>query len=91
MATTQAEIDDLKAKIEGYEVILAQAIEAGNEDDKKMFVNLITERGKTLNALLQQQQGKVNIPHHACPFNICCFEIIPISHTSSLHHVCCFP
>mgnify|MGYP003959075771 CR=1 FL=1 len=73
MATTQAEIDDLKAKIEGYEVILAQAIEAGNEDDKKMFVNLITERGKTLNALLQQQQGKVNIPHHACPFNICCF------------------
>ena len=90
MATTQAEIDDLKAKIEGYEVILAQAIEAGNEDDKKMFVNLITERGKTLNALLQQQQGKVNIPHHACPFNICCFEIIPSSHTSFLRHTLLF-
>jgi hypothetical protein len=78
MATTErAEIDDVMAKIKEYEDILAKAIRDGNEDDKKMFANLIIAKETRLHDLnLQQQQGKVNIPHHACPFNICCFEII---------------
>jgi hypothetical protein len=89
MATTeQAEIDDVKVKIKAYEDILAQAIRDGNEDRVKRYVDLITAKETRLN--LQQQQGKVNIPHHACPFNICCFEIIPSSRISFLRHTLLF-
>ena len=89
--TEQAEIDHVKAKIKEYEVFHAQAIRDGNEDREKRYVDLITESLKTLHDLnLQQRQGKVNIPHYACLFSICCFEIIPSSRTSFLRHTCCF-
>ena len=53
MATPEEEIRDLKAEIAEYRVKLrAATTEAGEE----RYANLITERGKTLNALLQQQQ-----------------------------------
>jgi hypothetical protein len=56
MATQEEEIRDLKAKIEWYEQKLAAAT---TEAGEKMYAELINERGKTLNILLQQQlQGE---------------------------------
>ena len=55
MATLQEEIRDLKAEIAKYEAKLdAATTEAGEE----RYANLITETRKTLNILLQQQQGE---------------------------------
>ena len=65
MATPEEEIRDLKAEIVKNTVRFDKAIDEGNEEDKKMYANLITESKKTLNLLLQQQlqlQGKLIIP-----------------------------
>ena len=59
MATLEEEIRDLKAKIEKYEAKLDAAT---TFDEKKMYADLITERVKTLNILLQQQQPQGNPP-----------------------------
>jgi hypothetical protein len=56
MATLEDKIRDLEAEITKNTARLDKAIDVGNEEDKKLFANLITERGKTLNILLQQQQ-----------------------------------
>jgi hypothetical protein len=53
MATLGDKISALEAKIEGYE---AKFEAAASTEDQRMYANLITERGKTLNALLLQQQ-----------------------------------
>ena len=62
MATPEEKISALEAKIGQYEAKLdAATTEAG----QKMYAELITEKGKTLNLLLQQQlqlQGKLIIP-----------------------------
>jgi hypothetical protein len=74
MATLEEEIRDLKAEIEGYRQEFAKA----SSEDKKMYVGLINERGKTLNILLQQQlQG--NYSPCAYLFNIAALNSI-ISH-----------
>jgi hypothetical protein len=60
MATPEEEIRDLKAKIGQYEAKLDAAT---TEAEEERYADLITERGKTLNILLQQQlQGKLIIP-----------------------------
>ena len=62
MATLEEKIRDLKAKIGRYE---AKFDAATTEAGQKMYADLITERVKTLNLLLQQQlqlQGKLIIP-----------------------------
>ena len=76
MTTLEEEIRDLKEEIAEYRVKMrAATTEAGEE----RYANLITERGKTLNALLQQQpQGKVIIPSRLS-LQHRCFEINPIS------------
>ena len=77
MTTLEEEIRDLKEEIAEYRVKLrAATTEAGEE----RYANLITERGKTLNVLLQQQQlqGKLIIPSRLSIQNRC-FEINPIS------------
>jgi hypothetical protein len=54
MATLELEeeISALKEEIAEYNVLL----KAASAGDKVAYVNLITERGKTLNLLLLQQQ-----------------------------------
>jgi hypothetical protein len=60
MATLEEKISALEAKIAGYE---AKLDDATTEAEQKMYADLITERGKTLNLLLNQQlQGKLIIP-----------------------------
>ena len=68
MDTLQEEITALKAKIEGYEAKLDAAITL---EEKKMYADLITERTKTLNALLQQLQQQQG-------------EFVPVTSTSLL-------
>ena len=53
MSALQAKIDSLEAEIEGYRNDLSVATAEARKD--KLF-DIITERGKTLNALLTQQQ-----------------------------------
>ena len=67
----------LKENIEKYEAKLDAAT---TFEEKKMYADLITERGKTLNVLLQQQQlqGKLIIPSRLS-LQHRCFEINPIS------------
>jgi hypothetical protein len=62
MATLEEEIRDLEAEIVKNTVRFDKAVDDGNEEDKKMYANLITatrnevtESKKTLNLLLQQQ------------------------------------
>ena len=55
MSTLEERIRDLQASIKGYEQEYANA----SPEEKKELRPLITERGKTLNLLLQQQpQGE---------------------------------
>ena len=53
MSALQAKIDSLEAEIEGYRNDLSVAT---TPEDRRLYGGLITERGKTLNALLTQQQ-----------------------------------
>jgi hypothetical protein len=62
MSTLEERIRDLEAEIVKNTVRFDKAIDDGNEEDKKMYANLITatrnevtESKKTLNLLLQQQ------------------------------------
>ena len=55
MATLEERIRDLEAEIVKNTVRFDKAVDDGNEEDKKMYANLITESKKTLNLLLQQQ------------------------------------
>ena len=55
MATLEEEIRDLKAEIVKNTARFDKAIDDGNEEDEKMYANLIIESKKTLNLLLQQQ------------------------------------
>jgi hypothetical protein len=75
MATLEEEINDLKQKIRKYEAKMDDA--TTTETWKERYANLITERGKTLNILHQQQlqlQGKTIII--AYQFNIAAFKLI---------------
>jgi hypothetical protein len=59
MITPEDKIRDLEAEIALYTTYFIKAVDEGNEEDKRMYANLITERNKTLNLLLlQQQQGE---------------------------------
>ena len=53
MSALQEEIVNLKSEIEGYRIDLSVAT---TKEEKSELRVLITERGKTLNALLTQQQ-----------------------------------
>ena len=55
MATLEEEIRDLKAEIVKNTARFDQAIDEGNEEDKKMYADLITAKETRLNLLLQQQ------------------------------------
>jgi hypothetical protein len=73
MANFEEEIRDLKAEITKNTARLDKAIDEGNEEDKKLFGNLITAIRQDITALRQQQlQGKVIIP------------LTPVSSTSLL-------
>jgi hypothetical protein len=56
MTTPEEEIRDLKDEIVKNNVRFDKAIDEGNEEDKKMYANLITASRNNLTALLQQQQ-----------------------------------
>jgi hypothetical protein len=56
MATLQEKINALEAEIEGYKQEYANA--ATTEARKDSLLAAITESKKTLNLLLQQQQGE---------------------------------
>jgi hypothetical protein len=58
MTTPEEEIRDLKAEIVKNTVGFDKAIDEGNEEDKKMYANLITATRNNLTALLQQQQSQ---------------------------------
>ena len=68
MATLQERITALEAKIEMYEAKLDAATTEAMEEK---YVDLITERTKTLNALLQQLQQQQG-------------EFVPVTSTSLL-------
>jgi hypothetical protein len=55
MATLEERIRDLEAEIVKNTVRFDKAIDDGNDEDEKMYANLIIESKKTLNLLLQQQ------------------------------------
>ena len=55
MSTPEEEIRDLKAEIVKNTARFDQAVDDGNEEDKKMYGNLITAKETRLTALLQQQ------------------------------------
>ena len=55
MTTLEEAIRALSEEIQEYRVQLRAAT---NLEEKKMYADLITERGKTLNILLQQQQSQ---------------------------------
>ena len=55
MATLEERIRDLEAEIVKNTVRFDKAIDDGNEEDKKMYANLITAKETRLNTLLQQQ------------------------------------
>jgi hypothetical protein len=55
MATLEEEIRDLKAEIVKNTVRFDKAVDDGNEEDKKMYANLIIAKETRLNTLLQQQ------------------------------------
>ena len=55
MATLEERIWDLEAEIVKNTVRFDKAVDEGNEGREERYANLITERNKTLTALLQQQ------------------------------------
>ena len=55
MATLEERIRDLEAEIVKNTVRFDKAIDDGNEGREERYANLIIERNKTLNLLLQQQ------------------------------------
>ena len=55
MATLEEEIRDLEAEIVKNTVRFDKAVDEGNEGREERYANLIIERNKTLNLLLQQQ------------------------------------
>ena len=60
MANFEEEIRDLKAEITKNTARLDKAIDEGNEEDKKLFGNLITAKHREITAL--RVRGKVIIP-----------------------------
>jgi hypothetical protein len=58
MITPEDKIRDLEAEIALYTTCFIKAVDEGNEIREKVYANLITESKKTLNLLLQQQQGE---------------------------------
>ena len=58
MSTLEEEIRDLKAEIVKNTVRFDKAVDEGNDEDKRMYANLITAKEKRLYILLQQQQGE---------------------------------
>jgi hypothetical protein len=55
MSTLEEIIRDLEAEIVKNTVRFDKAIDEGNDEDKKMYANLITASRNNLTALLQQQ------------------------------------
>jgi hypothetical protein len=55
MSTPEDKIRDLEAEIVKNTARFDQAIDEGNEEDKKMYADLITAKETRLNLLLQQQ------------------------------------
>ena len=80
MSALQAKIDSLEAEIEGYRNDLSVAT---TEARKDKLLDIITERGKTLNALLTQQQqqqqqqgGKFYIHIGGCVCLSSCYKLV---------------
>jgi hypothetical protein len=55
MSTPEDKIRDLEAEIVKNTARFDQAIDEGNEEDKKMYADLITAKETRLNLLLQQR------------------------------------
>ena len=55
MATPEDKIRDLEGEIALYTTRFNKAVDEGNEGREERYANLIIERNKTLNLLLQQQ------------------------------------
>ena len=55
MSTLEERIRDVEAEIVKNTVRFDKAIDEGNDEDKKMYANLITAKETRLNILLQQQ------------------------------------
>ena len=55
MSTPEDKIRDLEAEIVKNTARFDQAVDEGNEEDKKMYADLITAKETRLNLLLQQQ------------------------------------
>ena len=75
MATLEERISALEERIAGYEQEYANA---STSEERKQLRPLITERVKTLNALLQQQQqqqGNYYPPPDACQFNTAALKL----------------